>query len=105
MSPVDVDPRVRKALELWVDSESKVRLLAFYRRNPGVIETIEGLAQRLAYPAGLLERELRDHVELGLVKERVVGAKRLYLFDRSRFAELESLVEGVVGGLARGAPS
>lgn len=94
---VEPDPRVVKALELWVDSESKVRLLAFYRRNPGVIETLEGLAQRLAYPATALEKELRDHVEVGVIRERTVGAKRLYLFDRSRCAELERLIEGAVG--------
>lgn len=105
MPPSEVDPKMRKALELWVDSESKVRLLAFYRKNPGVIETLDGLAQRLAYPAVKLERELADHVEVGVIRERVVGAKRLYLFDRSRCAELERLIEGAVQRGDRGAGS
>jgi hypothetical protein len=96
------EPGMHKLLELWTDTEFKVRALVFYRRNPGVVETLEGLARRLATPPDSLEPEIRDHVELGILKERHVGEKTVYVFDRSRWRELEGWIEAAVHGRTEG---
>ncbi len=84
---------MKKVLEVWVDSDSKVRLLVFFRQNPGVIETLEGLAQRLSIPVEKLSKEVRAHLEIGLVRARdMASGKTVYYVDRERWHELENLM-------------
>lgn len=84
---------MQKVIEVWVDSDSKVRLLVFFRQNPGIIETLEGLAQRLSLPIEKLSQEVRAHIEIGLLHSRdMAGGKTVYYFDRERWQELESLI-------------
>lgn len=87
-----------KIMEMWMDTESKVRVLVFFRENPGVIETMDGLAERLAIPSETLQAEVRDYVQLGLLREREVGDKVLYVFDRARNSEIEEMVEATIRG-------
>ncbi|MFA5860525.1 MAG: hypothetical protein WDA16_02405 [Candidatus Thermoplasmatota archaeon] len=95
---------LQKVLEVWVDSDSKVRLLVFFRQNPGVIETLEGLAQRLAIPVEQLTQEVRAHVEIGLLHSRdMAGGKTVYFFDRERWQELSDLLTAAIEKRGSGA--
>ncbi|MHB8586386.1 MAG: hypothetical protein ACYDDF_11205 [Thermoplasmatota archaeon] len=84
------------SIEAWLDSESKVRLLVFFRQNPGLIDTLQGLAQRLAVPPGRMERDVERVVELGLVKEREISGKKVYYFERMRAKDLEALMQAAL---------
>lgn len=85
-----------KAMKLWVASPSKVRLAVFFRHNPGLVETLEGLATRLAIPAADLDPELRDHIQLGILRERTMGTTTVYAFDRARAGEIERMIQAAV---------
>lgn len=84
---------MKKVLEVWMDSETKVRLLVFFRQNPGLVETIEGLARRLGTPVDRLSADVRQQVELGLLREKNVAGHTIYLVDRDRWKEFDRLVE------------
>lgn len=83
---------LRKLFEVWVDSELKARIILFYNNNPGVVETMEGLAQRLGTTVDALRKDIAAHVELGLLRERTVGGKTILLYDRKRRNDIESFV-------------
>jgi hypothetical protein len=68
-------------------------VVVFFNNNPGIIETMEGLARRLGTTVEALRRDLADHISLGLLHERRVGDKTVLIYDRSRRGELEKLVE------------
>ena len=79
---------LRKLFEVWVDSELKAQIVVFFNENPGVVETLEGLARRLGTNVEALRTNIADHIELGLLKERQVGGKTVLMFDRNRRQEI-----------------
>lgn len=85
-------------LQLWMASENKVAIAVFFRNNPGVIDTLENLAERLAIPREALRRELADHVRLGVVRERKINGQTVYMLDRQRRAEIEGYVARLAAG-------
>jgi hypothetical protein len=85
--------RMREALEAWMASETKVAVAVFFRANPGIIDTLESLSERLAIPLDLLRPEIQDHVRLGVLRERRVGASTVYMLNRGRLGEIEGYVE------------
>lgn len=90
------DERMRDELEMWVASETKVAVAVFFRKNPGIVDTLESLAQRLAIPAARLRSEVEDHVRLGILRERRIAGTTVYALDRRRLDEMECHVERLV---------
>lgn len=84
--------QLRKLFEVWVDSELKAQVVIFFNNNPGVVETVEGLAKRLAINAALLRDAVADHVRLGLLEERKLGDKTVIVFNRNRRNEIQDVV-------------
>lgn len=82
-----------KILDLWVASDLKVQLLAFYHDNPGVMETLQGLALRLGTNANALRKEISGHLALGLIKEQKAGPMTILVFDRKREGEVQGAIE------------
>jgi hypothetical protein len=87
-NPLDL----RKLFEVWVDSDLKAQIILFYNNNPGVVETMEGLAKRLGTNVENLRQDIAAHVELGLVKERQLGDKTVLVYDRNRRNDIESFI-------------
>ena len=84
---------VRKIFEVWVDSEMKVEILVFYHNNPGVIETIEGLAKRLGKSVETMRKEIADHIELGVLKEKHVDHKVVLVYNKAKEDEIKDFIE------------
>lgn len=89
----------------WMNSEVKVQLLAFFHANPGVVETIEGLAVRLGISPEILREEVADQIEMGLLKERQMGDHRVLIYDRTREAEVQGEVARRLRDRLREGPS
>ncbi|MGB0653506.1 MAG: hypothetical protein ACPGQL_09930 [Thermoplasmatota archaeon] len=78
--------------ERLLGDETRTLLAWFYQRNPGVVETAEGLAQRLGLRPERLDGALADHVELGLLARRSIGGHDVLLYDARRRKELDQAV-------------
>lgn len=85
-------PDLRKLFEVWISSERKARLVVFFHENPGIIETLEGLSRRLGMTPDTLSKDIRDHLELGLLKERNLGGKRVFVYDTSARGAMEEMI-------------
>lgn len=85
-------PDLKKLFEVWMDNETKLMITVFYRNNPGVIETLEGLAVRLGTTVEKLRDAISDHVSIGLLKERKVGGKTVLVYDRNMRKDMEAFI-------------
>ena len=94
------EPNFEKIMELWVASDLKVQALVFFHDNPGVIETMEGLAKRLGTDVGRLRKEIAGHIDLGLIKEQKAGAYTLLVFDQKREGDVQSAIADHLKALA-----
>ncbi len=83
---------LRKLFEVWVDSDLKAQIILFFHNNPGVIETMEGLARRLGTTVESLRQDIAAHIELGLLKERKLGQKTVLVYDRNRRSDIENFI-------------
>jgi hypothetical protein len=65
-------------LQNLLGSDLKAQLLVLFRRNPGLIDAIDGIAIRVGKKKESVEPDLKDLVEVGVVKDaevqRAVGS-------------------------------
>jgi hypothetical protein len=99
MTP-DTKPEFTKILELWVATDLKVQVLVFYHDNPGVMETVEGLALRLGTNVEALRKDIAGHVSLGLIQEKKAGPLSILVFDRKREGEVQAAIEAHIRALS-----
>ena len=87
------DLGLNQMLDLWVATDLKLQVIVFFRNNPGVIETIQGLAQRLGTSPEELTADIAGHIALGILRERRAGEAVILVYDRSREKEVKAMVE------------
>lgn len=83
---------IKKLFEVWLSSDMKCQVLVFFHNNPGVVETLEGLAKRMGVSMEALEKEISDHVSLGLLKERQVDHKKVLVYNKEKENEIERFI-------------
>jgi hypothetical protein len=78
--------------EGWVDTDLKAQVIVFYQNNPGVIETMEGLARRLGTNVDELRKNIAAHVQLGFLHEKRVGDQTVLVYDRQQHTRIENFI-------------
>ena len=67
-------------------------LLVLFHKNPGLIDTYDGVARRIGRIAKSIEADVRDLVTLGILKVRQIGSREVLLFDRSKDRETQETI-------------
>lgn len=86
------DRDLHKLFEVWMDDETKLMITVFYQKNPGIIETVEGLARRLGTTKEAIQAAIADHVSMGLLKEKKVRDKVVLVYNRQGREGIEDFI-------------
>ncbi|MDX1611225.1 MAG: hypothetical protein R3185_02565 [Candidatus Thermoplasmatota archaeon] len=86
------NPELRRLFDAWVASDAKVRLLAFFHRNPGIMETLEGLARRMGTTPKSIEDAVADEVAVGILKQVRIGGQTVIVYDADQERKLQARV-------------
>jgi archaellum biogenesis ATPase FlaH len=79
--------------EKLLDSEAKAELLALFHSQPGISDTLEGLAKRIGSKPEETRKHIEEFVRIGLLKE-----ERLYRHNQERDAEIQrTLISQLLG--------
>ena len=81
-----------RLFEMLISTEVKGDLLVLFHKNPGLIDTPEGVARRIGRIANSIEADVRDLVTLGILKVRQIGSRDVLLFDRSKDRETQETI-------------
>jgi len=81
-----------RLFEMLISTEAKGDLLVLFHKNPGLIDTLEGVARRIGRIAKSIEADVRDLVTLGILKVRQIGSREFLLFDRSKDRETQETI-------------
>jgi len=81
-----------RLFEMLISTEVKGDLLVLFHKNPGLIDTHEGVARRIGRIAKSIEADVRDLVTLGILKVRQIGGREVLLFDRSKDRETQETI-------------
>jgi len=73
-------------------SEVRGDILALFHRNPGIIDTLEGVALRIGKRAESIEEDVKDFVDLGILRARRIGNSKVLSLNRERDRETQQLL-------------
>jgi len=74
----DLPPKMISFIQQKVNSFVKWEILRFLRENPEVADTHEGMARFIGCRPDLIDGELREMAEAGLLEVRAVGEQSVY---------------------------
>ena len=69
-------------------SEIRGDLLVLFHKNPGLIDTVDAIARRIGRTTVTVISELRELLELGVLRQKRIGASEVVFLDRAKDREL-----------------
>jgi len=79
-------------VQRMLTSDVKTDLLTLFRTNPGLIDGIDGVAQRIGRTAKSTEGEVDDLLDLGILGKKRVGKIDLLYLQKKRDAEIQEAI-------------
>jgi len=70
--------------QMLFSTEVKGDLLVLFHKNPGLIDTFEGVARRIGRIAKAIDADVRDLLTLGVLRSKQVGGHQVLYLDQSR---------------------
>ncbi len=81
-----------KMLEMLLASETKGELLILFHKNPGLIDTLDGIARRIGKTARTIEEEVNDFIKLGILRTKPIGNGQAIYLDLERDHEIQGSI-------------
>ncbi len=75
-------------LATLLSSEIRGDLLTLFHRNPGLIDSLEGVARRIGRTAATIDRDVQGLVNLGVLMIKKVGRSDVLFLNRARDREV-----------------
>ncbi len=88
-------------LNRLLSSEAKGDLLVLFHRNPGLIDTIDGVARRVGRTGDSVAQDVSDLVDVGVLRKSMIGNSEVLLLDRQRDREIQEAVASYLEGLKK----
>ena len=87
-----MNPDAKAILNTMISSTVGAELLILFHGNPGVVDTIEGVARRIGRRGTEVEPTLRDLIRLGTVRVQKIGNHEVVSLDKSRDTEIQAVL-------------
>ncbi len=88
-------------LNRLLSSEAKGELLVLFHRNPGLIDTIDGVARRVGRTGDSVAQDVSDLIDVGVLRKNTIGNSEVLFLDRQRDREIQETVASYFEGLKR----
>ena len=75
-------------LSTLLGSEIRGDLLVLFHLNPGLIATVDGVARRIGRTTVAVISEVRELLQLGVLRQKRIGASEVVFLDRARDREI-----------------
>ena len=69
-------------------SEVRGDLLVLFHRNPGLIDTVDGIARRIGRTTVAVISDLKELLVLGILRQKRIGTSEVVFLDRAKDREL-----------------
>ena len=80
---------VTELLNKLLGSEIKGELLILFHKNPGLTDSIDGIARRIGRTASLIETDIRDFLDLGILRTKYINKSEVISLNASRDNEIQ----------------
>lgn len=75
-----------------LSSDTKADLLMLFHNNPGLTDTIEGVARRIGRTASEIEADVKDLVDLGVLVKQRFGKLDVVSFDTNKDTQIQEII-------------
>ena len=75
-----------------LDSEVKAELLVLFHKNPGLIDTLEGVARRIGRTPQAIEKDVQDFAQLGLVRVKKYDGVMAVSLNHEKDKEIQDAI-------------
>ena len=79
-------------LTILFGSEARVDLVSLFRKNPGLIDSIDGVARRTGRNASVIQSDVAELMKLGILRSVNVNGKQVISLDRLKDSEIQRIV-------------
>ena len=88
-------------LNKLLSSTAKAELLMLFHKNPGLIDTVEGVARRIGRASTEIDRDVTDLVDLGTLETMEIGNRSVIRLNRARDKEIQASLTGYFKNLKK----
>ena len=85
-----------------LSSEVKADLLILFHKNPGIMDTMDGVARGIGRKASVVETDVEDLVKLGLLRKKQLGKLEVVLLNREVDKKIQDSIVEHMRGLEKG---
>jgi predicted transcriptional regulator len=75
-----------------LSSDTKADLLALFHNNPGLVDSIEGVARRIGRTASEIEADVKDFIDLGLLVKERFGKSDAVSFNTNMDKQIQEMI-------------
>lgn len=79
-----------------LSSDTKADLLVLFHNNPGLIDSIEGVARRIGRTASEIEADVKDLIDLGLLAKERLGKLDVVSFDMTKDKQIQEIISNQI---------
>lgn len=88
-----------EVLQRLLSSEIKADLLVLFHKNPGLVDTVDGVARRIGMVAKSVEGDAKDLVNLGVLATKRIGNSQVVFLNHEKDKEVQEMVANYLKGL------
>ena len=92
-------PLPENLLNRLLSSGTKADLLVLFHRNPGLIDTVEGIARRMGKKGKAIESDLSELAKDSILRTKKVGNSDVYFLDHDRDREAQKEIASYITNL------
>lgn len=87
------------ALSALLSSSNKADLLVLFHRNPGLIDTVEGIARRMGTKGSAISSDISELASSSILERKVVGKSEVYFLNREKDRESQKDITEYINNL------
>src|ERR1700691_2643886 len=87
------------ALSALLSSSTKADLLMLFHRNPGLIDTVEGIGKRLGKKGNSIAADISQLESASILQKKTVGKSEVYFLNRKKDAESQKEIAEYITNL------
>jgi hypothetical protein len=88
-------------LNRLLSSDAKGELLALFHKNPGLVDTRNGVAYRIGKTVDTIGIDIEDFVDLGLLNAKLIDGYEVIYLNHARDKEIQTIITNYIKSLKR----
>jgi predicted transcriptional regulator len=82
----------RMEISKILGSDVKLEILALFHENPELTDKIDGVSKRIGRDTGEIEAEVRDLIDIGILRTKTVESSKIIYYDQKNDVEIQKRI-------------